>query len=154
MHRRHRQGRWLHARISEHLEGALKREAERRRLPVSLLVRNVLEGALELVENIVATAAAPRPNGGTHGTAAGARRAGAHARAGDAASADALADVYGWQEIILNRGAACARCAATLVRGALAFRGLRDGSGPPVFMCPPCVRRLGQKRGEPQEETS
>ena len=49
----HRQGRWLHTRISEDLEEALKREARRRRLPVSLLVRNVLEGALDLVEEIV-----------------------------------------------------------------------------------------------------
>ena len=134
VHRRHRQERWLHARISEHLEDALKREAERRRLPVSLLVRNVLEGALELVENIVAAgSAAVTPADG----------------------AAALADVYGWQELILNRGATCARCATTLVTGALAFRGLRDGTGPPVFMCPTCVRRLGRSRagGERQEET-
>jgi hypothetical protein len=52
-HSRNRQERWLHTRISENLEDALKREARRRRLPVSLLVRNVLEGALDLVEDIV-----------------------------------------------------------------------------------------------------
>ena len=51
--RHHRQERWLHTRITEHLEGALKREARRKRQPVSLLVRNVLEGALDLVEEIV-----------------------------------------------------------------------------------------------------
>ena len=154
MHRRHRQERWLHARISEHLEDALKREAERRRLPVSLFVRNVLEGALELVESIVATTAGPHPDRSTKG---GARAActppGANA-AGSETGADALADVYGWQELILNRSAACARCATALVTGGLAFRGLRDGGGPPVFMCPPCVRRLGHKHDERQEETS
>jgi len=50
--------RWLHTRISEALEDALKREAHRRRQPVSLFVRNVLEGALDLVEDIVETSIA------------------------------------------------------------------------------------------------
>ena len=41
MRRRHRHERWLHARIPEELEDALKREALRRRWPVSTLVRDV-----------------------------------------------------------------------------------------------------------------
>ena len=53
--------RWLHTRISETLEDALKREARRRRQPVSLLVRNVLEGALDLVEDIVETSLGAGP---------------------------------------------------------------------------------------------
>ena len=53
MRRRHRHERWLHARIPEELEDALKREALRRRWPVSTLVRDVLEGALDMVEHIV-----------------------------------------------------------------------------------------------------
>src|SRR5215470_7083608 len=53
MHHRHRQERWLHTRISADLDEALRREARKQRTPVSLLVRNVLEGALDLVEEIV-----------------------------------------------------------------------------------------------------
>lgn len=122
LHPGHRQERWLHARISEALEDALKREAQRRRLPVSLLVRNVLEGALDLVEGIVETSL------GTAGRPPGAR--------------DGLDDVYGWQELILNRGAACRRCDARLEAGHSAYRGLRDTGGSPVFLCPQCIRRL------------
>src|SRR5262245_27428472 len=131
MHR-HRQERWLHTRISESLEDALKREARRRRLPVSLLVRNVLEGTLDLVEDIVETSLG-LPRRGTR----------------TARPDDGLADVYGWQELILNRAAACGRCDAALVAGATAYRGLRDQAGPPVFLCTPCVGRLR----EPAEET-
>jgi hypothetical protein len=121
-HHRHRQERWLHARISENLEGALKREARRRRLPVSLLVRNVLESTLELVEDIVESS--------LHGAQPRAPRV------------DDLADVYGWQELILNRAASCARCDTTLPAGIGAHRGLRDREGPPAFLCAACVGRL------------
>src|SRR2546426_6459112 len=96
--RRHRQARWLHTRISEDLEDALKREAHRRRLPVSLLVRNVLEGALDLVEDIVESGL-------------GVARHEAHGRdAGRARASRRLEDIYGWQELLLNRAVACARC--------------------------------------------
>jgi hypothetical protein len=140
---RHRQERWLHTRISEDLEEALKSEARRRRLPVSLLVRNVLEGAFDLVEELVETGlhVARRSQDLTRGVA---RRA----------ETERLDDVYGWQELILNRATDCARCAATLDAGARAYRGLRDRTGPPVFLCAVCVRRLhepasGQKEGTP-----
>jgi len=137
-----RRERWLHARISENLEEALKREARRRRSPVSLVVRNVLEGALDLVEGLV-------QNGleGFDGLDAARRseRAARHARsrrAHDRADAD---DIYGWQELILNRPAHCARCRTELAVGAGAFRGLRDEPGGPlVFLCTYCVRRLRQ----------
>ncbi len=131
MHRhRDRQGRWLHARISENLEDALKREARRRRLPVSLLVRNVLEGALDLVEDIVES--------GLGVTRATTRRR----------EVDPLEDVYGWQELVLNRGTSCARCATELAAGAGAYRGLREHAGPAVFLCVACVRRLRQPGSE------
>src|SRR4029450_11905322 len=97
------------------LEEALKREARGRRQPVSLLVRNVLEGTLDLVEDIVETSL-------------GAARPRARRRNG------ALDDVYGWQELVLNRGAACAQCATSLAAGAEAWRGLSDRPGRPVFL--------------------
>lgn len=141
---RHRQERWLHARISEGLEEALKREARRRRQPVSLLVRNVLEGALDLVEDIVESSLGvssgfePRHRHGSR-------------RPAPSPEPDGLHEVYGWQEIILNRSASCARCATGLGGGAPAFRGLRDDAGPAVFLCPACVRRLRQPASHEEE---
>lgn len=128
MRHRHRHERWLHARIPEELEEALKREALRRRWPVSTLVRDVLEGALDMVEHIVedsveiarrSRGAAERPK----------RRA-------------ALDAIYGWQELILNRDAQCAQCDTRLGTGDPAYRGLSDDPGPPAFACRACIRRL------------
>jgi hypothetical protein len=132
---RHRHERWLHARIPEELEDALKREALRRRWPVSTLVRDVLEGALDMVEHIVEdsveiarrsrgdASARPRPRG-------------------------PLDVVYGWQELILNRDADCARCDTALRKGETAHRGLTDEPGPPAFLCRACIRRLREPANE------
>jgi hypothetical protein len=140
---RDRRERWLHARISGDLEEALKREARRQRSPVSLVVRNVLEGALNLVEDIVEdsleiAARTRRFATDTH-----------HRRSG---SDGALGDIYGWQELILNRPATCARCACVLTAGTGAYRGLGDSPRPPVFLCHSCVRRLRQPTGHKEEE--
>jgi hypothetical protein len=141
MHSRHRQERWLHARISADLDEALKREARRLRTPVSLVVRNVLEGALDLVEEIVEDSL----------NIAGTSRRFAE-RVGRAVRGDSepLSEVYGWQELILNRPVSCAGCATVLAGGAGAYRGLRDQAGPPVFLCTSCVRRL--RRPTPHKE--
>jgi hypothetical protein len=139
----HRQERWLHTRISEPLEDALKREARRRRLPVSLLVRNVLEGALDLVEDIV------------EGSLQVARRSEDLARTvGCGRSAGATDDIYGWQELILNRSVACVHCETALAAGDAVFRGLRDRTGPPVFQCVACVGRLRRRSAGGEERTS
>ena len=140
---RHRRERWLHARISEDLEQALKREARRRRSPVSLVVRNVLEGALDLVEEIVGDSIEIAQH-----SRRWVRRVG---HSGDEDGESPLETIYGWQELILNRAASCARCRAGLEAGATAYRGLRDGAGPPVFLCVACVRAL-RPAGPNQEE--
>jgi len=144
-HHRHRQERWLHTRISEDLEEALKREARRQRSPVSLVVRNVLEGALELVEDIVEDSLEVGRR---------ARRLARNVRDGRPARVepDRLDDVYGWQELVVNRAARCTRCTVALAAGARAYRGLRDvPGGPPIFLCSACVRRLRQPGTEKEE---
>ncbi|HUI24717.1 MAG TPA: hypothetical protein VL403_01435 [Candidatus Kryptonia bacterium] len=136
---RHYKERWLHARISEDLEEALKREAHRRRSPVSLVVRNVLEGALDLVEGIVEESldAADRSRRLARG-----RRV-----------TPDLEEIYGWQELILNRGVTCARCDAALAIGTNAYRGLRERpGGPAVFLCSRCVHRLHQRGSDNPEK--
>ena len=140
MRRPHRHERWLHARIPEELEDALKREALRRRWPVSTLVRDVLEGALDMVEHIVEDSVeiarrsrgeGPRPDR--------ARRV--------------LDAVYGWQELILNRPAECAQCASALATGDTAYRGLTDEPGPPAFLCLACIRRLREPANQKEQAT-
>ena len=130
-----RHERWLHARIPEQLEEALKREARRRRWPVSTLVRDVLEGALDLVEHIVEDSAEI------------ARRVRTEERR-------SLDGVYGWQELILNRGAACTGCDTALRTGDTAFRGLSDEPGMPAFLCHTCIRRLRDAAGKKSEDPS
>lgn len=148
----------MHARISEDLEEALKREARRRRSPVSLVVRNVLEGALDLVEEIVEDSlqiARRSRHFARNVQRAGNRNHGGTA-AGDAVVEDSTAgldDIYGWQELILNRTVTCSRCATGLAAGANAYRGLRDHAGPAVFLCASCVRRLRQPARPTEEET-
>lgn len=125
--KRHRHERWLHARIPEALEEALKREALRRRWPVSTLVRDVLEGALDMVEHIVEDGVEIARR--TKGASRGGRR-------------PVPGGVYGWQELILNRAAECAGCDAELRTGDAAYRGLADEPAPPAFLCRSCIRRL------------
>ena len=145
MRRRHRHERWLHARIPEELEDALKREALRRRWPVSTLVRDVLEGALDMVEHIVEDSVeiARRSRGEPP------REAPSKA----VRRRKNLDTVYGWQELILNRAADCTRCASALRAGDPAYRGLRDRTGPPVFLCIDCVGRLGRRDGREEKAT-
>lgn len=132
---RPRRERWLHARISEDLEDALKREARRRRTPVSLVVRNVLESALDLVEELVEDGMEV------------ARRSQQIAQSAKRGRVSPLDDVYGWQDVILNRSAECARCEVALGLGETAYFGLRErAGGATVFLCPRCVERLRDKR--------
>jgi len=138
---RHRQERWLHARISADLEEALKREARRRRTPVSLLVRNVLEGALDLVEEIV--------EDGLEIADTSRRLAQRVSRAARGESEDPLAEIYGWQEIVLNRAARCGRCDVDLPSGGSAHRGLSERPGRPAFLCSKCLRRLRRQDDNP-----
>jgi hypothetical protein len=133
---RTRHQRWLHARIPEALEEALKREARRRRWPVSTLVRDVLEGALDMVEHIVEDSVEIARRSSGAGWRAGRR--------------SALDGVYGWQEIILNRPVDCAGCDARVGSGDAAYRGLSDEPGLPLFLCSRCTRRL--RESAPQKE--
>ena len=124
----------LHTRIQESLEDAIKVKARRLRIPVSNLVRNVLEQTFQLVENVV----------GDGFEIADAARRGAE-RVREAANRPSGA-IYGWQELILNRDERCRDCAAEIDRGYKAYRGLTERTDiPPVFLCPPCVAKLAQE---------
>jgi len=118
----------LHTRIPESLEDAIKDKARRLRIPVSNLVRNVLEQTFQLVEDVV---------GDGLELAETARRGAERVR---------QAAERPRSEIILHRDERCAECAVELDRGGEAFRGLSDRpNAQAVFLCRECVEKVGSK---------
>jgi hypothetical protein len=107
-----RKERVLHARIPVALEEQIKRLAQALRVPVSNVVRNMLEDAIEVTRRV----SGPR----------------------------SLADVYGWQELVLNVDAPCARCGKDLHAGDAAYVGLSTHARDPRhFICSACLPRKG-----------
>ncbi|MCC6847733.1 MAG: hypothetical protein IT294_04465 [Deltaproteobacteria bacterium] len=123
-----RKDRILHTRIPESLEDAIKVKAQRLRIPVSNLVRNVLEQTFQLVEDVV----------GDGLEIAHVARRGAE-RVREAATRPVAAGIYGWQELILDRDERCRDCGRELDRGEKSYRGVTDRPGTPVFLCGGCV---------------
>src|SRR2546430_13255118 len=118
----------LHTRIPESLEDAIKSKARRLRIPVSNLVRNVLEQTFQLVEDVV---------GDGLEIASTARRGAERVR--EAATRVRAQDegIYGWQELILNRDERCRDCGGELERGT---RPHRRAPGSPQSPSPlPCA---------------
>jgi len=74
---------------------------------------------------VTSPASAPRPESGTPTSPL---------------STGPLADVYGFQELVLNRTATCANCATEIARGARAHLGMTDKAGlPRVWVCQDCL---------------
>ncbi|MET0286935.1 MAG: hypothetical protein ABW352_20805 [Polyangiales bacterium] len=54
-----------------------------------------------------------------------------------------LADVYGFQELVLNRPASCANCGTQIQRGARAYLGMTDRPElPRVWVCQDCLETI------------
>jgi hypothetical protein len=128
-----RKERVLHTRVPAVLERELKRFAENLRIPVSNLVRTILEDALE-----VADAA-------TENVEEGLKRAAGHLerereRLKKRMEHDPLEGVVAFQEVTLATAVTCARCANALRAGTRAHLGIGDGrDGPRVFVCAGCL---------------
>jgi hypothetical protein len=127
----------LHTRVPAVLERELKRFADNLRVPVSNLVRTILEDAVQVAD------------------AAG---TGLEARLKQAATAiehererlkkkvavDPLADVFAFQDVTLAQPARCAQCERDLPRGTKAHLGLEapgGAQGPKVVVCNDCLPR-------------
>lgn len=121
----------LHARIPESLDEEIRENAARLGLSVSNLVRNVLQNAFGLVEDIMADGAA---------IARTATRGEARARGGER-SRPAAPRTIGWQEAVLNLNAVCESCNEVLRKGTRAMIGIVEGDAARPVRCPSCVER-------------
>lgn len=126
----------LHTRVPAVLERELKRFAENLRIPVSNLVRTILEDAVSVAD--VAT----------ENVEQGLKRAAEHLEhererlKKRIEQPDPLHGVVAFQEVTLALPAACARCGADLPAGTRAHLGISDGrEGPRVFVCATCLAR-------------
>jgi hypothetical protein len=153
-----RKDRVLHTRISDRLAEDIRRIAEELRVPVSNLVRNVLEetfGVVEavtnnvgdLLEDLLDEAEVARQRFGERGRAREARgsEGDLHAAEDEAAlqtpsiSRSEFPEVLGWQALILNASRSCADCGAARERGERAFLGLSASGSPGPVLCPDCM---------------
>ena len=103
----------IHTRVPAALEEKLKAHAERLRVPVSNLIRIILEdavaGPLEL------------------------------RRTEDRAVVTASPSVLGYQPFLPSVPGVCHRCGAAVEAGSEAFLGLTDSPGPRLMACSSCV---------------
>jgi len=167
---RRRKKRILHTRISEGLEEDLRQAAEELRVPVSNLVRNVLEEAVgvveavsddfgELIDEVVESAgevadrfkdrhARRRGAGGRWTEAARAARERAAGRSERAEPptagrpAPGGAPILGWQPLVLNAEQRCT-CGRRLAPGEPAHVALTASGLSEQYRCADCVRSLG-----------
>ena len=110
-----RKERVLHTRIPAALEDELKRVAGTLRIPLSNLVRSIIEEAL---------------------SKGGSRREGA----GVDASPGPLDRFVAFQQVTMARQSACGQCRRELPPGASAHLGIAEGAtSSPVFVCAECA---------------
>jgi hypothetical protein len=127
----------LHTRVPAVLERELKRFADNLRVPVSNLVRTILEDAVK-----VADAAGT----GLEERLKQAAVAIEHEREKlkKKVSRDPLEAVFAFQDVTLAQPSRCAQCEQDLPRGTRAHLGLREGEGAPgpnVIVCGACLPR-------------
>lgn len=147
-----RKDRVLHTRVPEELEDALQKKAVALRIPVSNLIRNILEDAFQFVENVVADglsitdsirkdAISIAETTKTGFSALKQPQKTLKKISPDKKKLDSvLSQVYGWQEIVLNKSGACFVCTKEVKKGSKAK--MSAGSvTPPVFLCRPCFKK-------------
>jgi len=130
-----RKERVLHTRVPAVLERELKRLAENLRVPVSNLVRAVLEDAVNMAD--VATENVEQRLKNFADNLAQER-----GKLKRRVQADPLADVFAFQPVKLAATQACAKCEKELKKGETANLGLTEKPRPAnerVFVCDACL---------------
>ena len=140
----------MHTRISDDLDEALQDAARRLRLPVSNLVRNVLEDVVE-----EATDLGRRWEGRFRERTAEARArrvevdrdetppAPPKPPAPEPAARAEFPDVAAWQPLVMNTVHECAGCGRSLRRGDKAYLAVGGSRPGPTFLCESCLDGLG-----------
>jgi hypothetical protein len=129
-----RKERVLHTRVPAVLERELKRFAENLRIPVSNLVRTILEDALSVADLA------------TESVEERLKRAAHHLekereKLKKRMEHDPLEGIVAFQAVTLAMEATCAKCERDLSRGARAHMGIRgpERTGRPLFVCEGCL---------------
>ncbi len=156
----------MHTRISDDLDEALQDAARRLRLPVSNLVRNVLEDVFDVVEAVTenvggfvedvveeAQDLGRRWEGRFRERTAEARArrvetdrdeappAAPKPPAPEPARAE-FPDVAAWQPLVMNTVHECASCGRSMRRGDNAYLAVGGARPGPTFLCEPCLDGL------------
>jgi len=138
----------LHTRVPAVLEQELKRFADNLRIPVSNLVRTILEDALE-VADVASDRVEERLRKAAEQLEQERTKLKRRVHRGDP-----LAAVFAFQEVSLAQQATCAKCGARLEPGTRAFLGLTDATpgrqAPRIFACAACLP--GQSSSTPEKE--
>jgi hypothetical protein len=159
--------RLIQTRVPERIESVLKEEAQKRRLTVSHLIRNIIEDTFELVDNVVAGAGdiakdsavlaeqvaqdAGKIVATVRGAARDAKKMVATVRgtaehggnAGIDLETSKFTHVLAWNQVIANRLVECGACGKQIPRGGVAHAGLSsDPRAAPAWLCPDCLSRL------------
>ena len=128
-----RKERVIHTRVPAVLEEELKRFAEGLRVPVSNVIRTLLEDALAVADK--ATGRVERElRSAAEQLETERKKLGSRLP-----RRDPLDGVFGFQPIVMNLVSACACCGAPLDAGDEAFLGLTDQPGRRVLVCPRCA---------------
>ena len=139
----------LHTRVPAVLEAELKRFAQNLRVPVSNLVRTILEDALE-----VADAAGDRVEERLRKAATQLQVE--RERLRKKIKPDPLGDVYAFQGVTLAQPAQCAKCDRPLEAGDHAHLGLVDpnvGGDTRIFVCDACLPKHDRKDDEKEKQS-
>jgi hypothetical protein len=133
---RSKKERVLHTRVPAVLETELKRFAENLRMPVSNLVRTILEDAMQLADTA-------GENVESRLKQAAQQLEHERARLKAKVAPDPLRDVFAFQAVTLAQPSNCAKCAKDLPRGERAHLGMTDAPPRPgrarIFVCEACL---------------
>jgi hypothetical protein len=138
-----RKERVLHTRVPAVLEEELKRLAGSLRVPISNVVRTILEDAVSAAD-AVGRVAEDELRGVARRLEQQRTRL---SRAAGGKRTAPLAGVLGFQPLVLALDAECAVCGRALRAGENAFLGVRDGAAPSSIVGPECLpRKTGEGR--------
>jgi len=138
----------LHTRVPAVLEAELKRFADNLRVPVSNLVRTILEDAMQ-----VADVASDHVEGRLRKAAEQLEQERTKLKR-RVQRGDPLASVIAFQEVTLAQPAQCAKCGARLEAGSRAHLGLTDApttpgrAAPRIFACSACLPTTDSSKNE------